>query len=82
MVEVGRDELANLAMVSRAVGLSHVDLSALFGTEKPVLVSVIELHNALPRHEYQALSIHWDEDKTVTLKREDGTFLASFTVVF
>jgi len=82
MPTIERSELENLMMVSRAVGLDHVDLGPALGADKAVLVAVADLRAALPRHDEQALQVLWDEAKMVELRQENGVVLGCFTVSF
>jgi hypothetical protein len=74
-------ELDALVRTAKSIDAPHVDLSTVFGLDRPLLVGVDDLHAALWNQELPQVSIHY-EDATVTLKKQDGGIMATLEIKF
>lgn len=68
--------------VAAEAGAPRIDLADLFGHDKPLYVDVGGLDSVLLDHKAPELNLHWDGDKTITVKQTDGGVMATFELEF
>jgi len=68
--------------VAAEAGTSKIDLADLFGHHSPLYVEVGGLDSVLLDHKAPDVSLHWDGDKTITVKQTDGGVMATFELEF
>jgi hypothetical protein len=66
----------------RSIDEPHFDVGGLLGLNRPAYVAVESLHNVVLNHTEPAIAFHWDDDKTLTVKRTDGGVMATFEMTF
>lgn len=77
------NELQFLLDQANAINEPHLDLSKIFGTEKPLYVSVDNLLTTIAKIDQPQVSLHWDGNKTLSVKNiEDGGVVATFELKF
>lgn len=78
----GRDDLCSALEMSQELGEPAFDLSHIFGTQKPLYVSIENLLDVVANHDAPEVGLHWDGDKTLTVKKTDGGVMATFEITF